>query len=55
MVVWDYYSSIIFVSVNRSCDLWGPFAMFGFYLVHHLNLSTTHPSLHRSLVIRRPK
>ena len=35
LVIWTYYTSIIFISVNRSCTLWGPFAIFGFYLVHH--------------------
>ena len=35
--------------------IWSPFAMFGFIWFTILNLSTAHPSLHRSLVIRRPK
>ena len=35
LVILNYYSSIIFISVNRSCTLSGPFAIFGFYLIHH--------------------
>ena len=38
MVIRAYYGAIMFISVNRSCNLWSPFAMFGFYLVHHPQL-----------------
>lgn len=57
MVIWPYYGCIIAISINHSCNCWRPFAIFALYLVHHpgLNSTTAHPSLDRSLVIRRPK
>ena len=54
-LLWASYGFIIFISINCSCNSGVHLRCLGPVWFTILNLSTAHPSLHRSLVIRRPK